>query len=220
MEEKPADYEWQMSCPQNVLICGSSGTGKSTFVEKLISTPQLWEKPPDKIVYCYGIQSSTVNFLSQHRPEVMLIEGLPRNLSTPQEMFSPHQNNLLLVDDLSTETQNSRDFTNFMIRSSHHCNCCLVSIEHFLYGDSKERRLQSPHWHQYILFKNQRSLHQIRLLARQTSLDADKVEFAYSDATSNPYGYLVMDFRKDTVPEMRLLTNVMHEHGGPCYVYI
>ena len=209
-----------MSCPQNVLICGSSGSGKSRFLEKLIDTPAIWEKPMQKIIYCYGIHNSTVDYFAQHHPEVILNEGLPRNLSNPHEIFSPQQTNLLLVDDLSTETQSSRDFTNFMIRSSHHCNCCLISVEHFLYGDSKERRLQSPHWHQCILFKNQRSMHQIGILAKQSSIaDTKTIKYAYSDATQKPYGYLIMDFRNETPEQLRLMSNVFSENGEPPFSY-
>ena len=120
--------EWKMTCPQNVLVVGSSGTGKSTFVEKLISTPDAWETPIDNIFYCYGILSDTVEKLAREMPHITLIEGLPRNLASPREIFSPNKANLLICDDLSTESQASKDFTNFMIRGSHHCNCCLISI--------------------------------------------------------------------------------------------
>lgn len=174
----------------------------------------------NKIIYAYGIHNSTVDYLSTHHPEIILVEGLPRNLSQPREIFSPSQNNLLITDDLSTETQNSRDFTNFITRGTNHCNCCLISLEHFLYSDSKERRMQSHHWNQYILFKNMRSAHQIATLAKQINKDAQMLKSAYQDAViRKPFGYLIVDLRLETPTAMSVLTNVMGEGGEPIFVY-
>ena len=210
-----------MSCPQNVLIVGSSGTGKSTFVERLLTTPDAWETPIDNFMYCYGIYSETVKKIAHDLPHITLVEGLPRNLASPFEIFSPRKCNVLVCDDLSTESQASKEFTNFMMRGSHHCNCCLISIEHFLFSQAKERRLQSPHWHQCVLFKNQRSMHQITTLARQASIaDLKTVQYAYNDAISKPFGYLILDFRNETPTQFRLITNVFHENQEPCYIYL
>ena len=209
---------WQIGCPENLLICGCTRSGKTTFVETLLDNECMWEKHMNKIIYAYGIHNSTVERLSRDHPEVILMEGLPRNLSQPHQIFSPSNNNLLITDDLSTESQNSRDFTNFITRGTNHSNCTLISIEHFLYSDSKERRMQSHHWNQYVLFKNQRAAHQITTLAKQVGKDVQLMKFAYQDAVmSQPFGYLIVDLRLDTIPQMSLLTNVLP--GDTAFVY-
>ena len=64
-------------------------------------------------------------------------------------------------------------------------------------------------------------MHQITTLARQASIaDLKTVQFAYNDAVSNPFGYLILDFRNETPSKMRLITNVFHENGDPAYVYL
>ena len=212
---------WQFSWPSNNNIVGGSNSGKSTWVEMALQKPEIFERKVDKIYYYYGINSTSLRNIMMNFPDVIAIEGIPRNFENPLQIFSPSKNNLVIFDDLSSETQNSPDFTNFLVRGTHHANCCLISCEHFLFSDAKERRRQTPHWHQIILFQNKRCMHQIATLARQTSVGSPQlVQFAYKDATSRPYGYLVMDFRNDTPEEMRLLTNVLGENGDPTYVYI
>ena len=64
-------------------------------------------------------------------------------------------------------------------------------------------------------------MHQITTLAHQASIaDINTVKFAYKDAVSRPFGYLIMDFRNETPSELRLITNVFHENGNPTYVYL
>ena len=46
------------------------------------------------------------------------------------------------------------------------------------------------------------------------------MRYAYQDAVlSRPYGYLIVDLRLETPPAISLLTNVLHEDGGPVYAY-
>ncbi len=216
------DYPWQVSIPSNVLISGGSGTGKSSFVQNLLGTPQIWQTPvTGKTMYCFGINSENVKYIHEKFPHVELIEGIPRNLDRPLEIFSPSQPNLIIFDDLSPETQSSKVFTDFLIKGSHHSNTCLISLEHFLYSQAKERSRQAPHWHQLILFRNPRTLYQIATLARQCSVaDPKLVVSAYRDATQKKFSYLIIDLRNETVPELRLLTNALHENEEPVYIYM
>ena len=109
--------------------------------------------------------------ISQKYPEVILMDGIPRNIDQPLQIFSPEQDNsLIFFDDLSSETQNSKAFTNFLVKGTHHSNVCCVSLEHHLFSDARERRRQQHHWHQIILFRNKRSQYQIGVLARQSSI--------------------------------------------------
>jgi DNA polymerase III delta prime subunit len=215
------DFVWNLSIPSNVLICGPSGSGKSTFVQKLIDTPAIWAEPIDNLWLCYGIYSENVKEFSKKYPQARLIEDLPRNLDQPMQIFNPNQRNVIIFDDLGSESQASPVFTNFMTRGSHHCNVCILSLEHHLFSEAKERRKQTHHWHTVILFRNKRGLHQIGTLARQTAVGTPRmVQHAFRDATKIPYGYLVIDFRNETPDEMRLLTNVLCENSEPTYCYL
>jgi adenylate kinase family enzyme len=215
------DFVWQVSIPSNILICGSSNCGKSTFAEKLLATPGIWETQPENIMYCYGIQSENVNRIAKNFPQVVLHEGVPRNLDNPLQIFSPAKNNVLFFDDLSTESQSSPAVTNFMTRGAHHTRTAYICLDHHLFGTGSERRKQSHHWHITVLFRNPRSMHQIANLSRQISVAKPKmVQWAYRDATSKPYGYLALDFRNETPDVLRVVTNVLQENGNPLYAYL
>lgn len=211
---------WQIGCAENVLVCGSTRSGKTKFVENLLDSKDIWKCKMDKIIYCYGIHNSAVDRLSLKHPDITLIEGMV-DLSQPRQLFSPSENNLFITDDNFLLTQNSRDFTNFITRGTSHCHCTCISIEHGLFSEGKERRTQSHHWDQYILFKNHRSLGQLGVLAKQLSIAVPTMQYAYEDAVMNrDYGYLIVDCRLDTPPELKLITNVLSENDNPPYVYL
>ena len=71
------DFEWSLSFPSNVLIVGPSGCGKTSFIEKLLETSGIWEKPIDKLYYCYGINTDNVKTITKKFPDATIIEGLP-----------------------------------------------------------------------------------------------------------------------------------------------
>lgn len=216
-----SDIVCKFSIPSNVLLCGPTGCGKSSFMEKLIENPAMWCEPMDSLWLCYGIYSENVKRFAEKYPQVRLIEGLPLNLDNPQQMLSPSKRNVMIFDDLGSETQASPAFTNLLTRGSHHCNAAIFSLEHHLFSESKERRKQTNQWQCILLFRNKRGLHQIGTLARQSSFARPQtVQWAFRDATSVPYGYLMIDFRNETPDEMRLLSNVMCEGQKPTYVYI
>lgn len=212
---------WNFSIPSNNLVCGPSNCGKTTFVERVLENKDMWSKPIDNLYYCYGIATDNLKTIGQKFPGAVLMEGIPRNLSQPREIFQPSKNNVLILDDLSMESQNSPDITNFMVKGSHHTNTCFLSLEHFLFADNaKERRKQAPHWHQMVLFRNKRALHQIGTLARQCSLgDAKSIQWAFGDATENPYSYLIIDMRDDTPSDFRFVTNVFCDNNEPTCIY-
>ena len=196
--------------------------GKSSFVYRILTTPELWQKKIDKILYCYGIYTKIVEKLSREAPHIQLIEGLPRNLlAQPLEVLNPQETNVVVLDDTSLESQESKELTAFLSRGVTHSNTTLLSIEHFLFSPSVQRRNQSFHYNQLILFKSGRNLHQLTTLAKQTGICSPQtLVSAYKDATRQPYSCLVIDQRLHTPDHLRLLTNVLCDHGEPTYAYI
>lgn len=214
--------EWHLTCPSNNLVVGPSGCGKTTFVEKLLKTPRAFDKPIQRVYYCYGIESDNIQRLARIRPDIQFVRGLPEHIDTPERMFDRNTNDLIIFDDLSAETQNSPEFTHLLTRATHHLNVCLISLEHFLFAQGKERKNQSAHYHQVVLFKNNRNTYQAAKMASMGGIDLNLFKFAYDDAvqsSQNPYGYLIVDFRNDTPKEMTLITNVFRENGPYVTVY-
>lgn len=212
---------WFIGPRESILVCGGSGQGKSTFVEKLITDPKYWKEKFDKILYCYGIYSKTVESLSKNAPHIQLISGLPRNLlANPLQVLNPQENSLIVLDDVSLESQESKELTSFISRGLSHTNSSLISIEHFLFSPLAQRRNQSFHYSQIILFKSSRNLNQLNTLAKQLGIcTAKELIEAYKDSTQKPYSHLVLDLRSDTPDDLRILSNVLCENEEPTYAY-
>jgi len=75
--------------------------------------------------------------------------------------------------------------------------------------------------HYIILFKNVRDVTQISTLARQMYPKKTDYEFmieSYKDATSVPYGFLLIDLRPETEEKFRLRTGILPVQTP--YVYV
>jgi len=73
--------------------------------------------------------------------------------------------------------------------------------------------------HYMVLFKNPRDVSQFANLARQMYPKSSKFAVeAYSDATREPYSYLLVDVRLEQDEELRLSTNIFP--GETHYVYV
>ena len=215
------DSPFQITYQTNTLLFGPSGTGKSTFIEHLLDTPAAWSpKYPDKIIYNYGINSSTVTKLAKKHPNIILNEGL-MDLSKPEEIFDSKGYNCVIFDDLCDELHQSPAYTNWLTRISHHMNVATLCTDHHLFSSSKERKKQSVHYQLLVLFPSRRSIDQINVLARQLSLDKNKVISAYKDmCSSKGHSYLLIDLREDANPQLILLSNVLCENNSPCIAYL
>ena len=209
---------YQVGFGENILVVGSTNVGKSHFLETLLSNPHMWTGPIHKIVYCYGIENATVEHFAKNRPDIILHKGVP-DLSEPRQMFDPTQNNVLCFDDLQAELESNKQFTSFLSRASHHCNCTTIVIGHNLFSNLSERKMQTPHYNQLCLFSNRRCSHQIATISRQLSLDPKLVLEAYKKFCSEKHGFLIIDLREETPPEFSLISNVFCDKNQPSYVY-
>ena len=70
----------------------------------------------------------------------------------------------------------------------------------------KRLRTITLNTHYVVFFKNPRDTSQIQHLGRQ--MGSKILAHAYKDATSEPYGYLLVDLKQDTPEEIRLRTGI------------
>jgi hypothetical protein len=74
--------------------------------------------------------------------------------------------------------------------------------------------------HYLVLFKNPRDTSQIAHLGRQ--MFPERVKYfreAFADATSQPYGYLLVDLKTTTPHVLRLRTDIFPDERTMVYVY-
>ena len=192
--------------PFTAVVAGPTSCGKSSFIFKFIEFSDIVIKPPpSSIIWCYGTYQNAFNNISK---QVTFHEGVP-TIDTLVD------GSLLILDDLMQETNDTivKIFTKF----SHHRNISVIFLTQNLFH--KAARTITLNSHYLVLFKNPRDATQIAHLARQMFPTKSKYMLeAFTDATREPYSYLVVDLRADTDDSARLRSGIFPDE--PNYVYL
>ena len=99
-------------------------------------------------------------------------------------------------------------------------NTSVLYLVQNLFPKNKESRTISLNSQYMVVFKNPRDASQMSHLARQMYPGhARFMQQAFKDATSVPYGYLLVDLKHDTPEDMRLRTAIFPDDGVQ-YVYL
>ena len=204
------DARWKH--PFTCVIAGPTGCGKSTFVTRLLHhATAMIDPPPEKITWCYGEWQEA--YATTDLTHVRFEEGLPT-----ESMFESTTRNFIVIDDLMAET-NER-VTTLFTKKSHHRNTSVLYLMQNLFPKNKESRTISLNTHYMVVFKNPSDATQMSHLALQMYPGRAKfVQEAFKDATSLPYGYLLVDLKQDTPEDMRLRTAIFPDDDVQ-YVYL
>ena len=112
---------------------------------------------------------------------------------------------LLIFDDSCEEICNSKAFVD-IATAWRHRGLSTIYIKHNLFHQSKLGRdveLQNTH---IVLFKSPRDVMQVTTLSTQLGLGSELVDW-YRDATSVPFGHLLIDLSPRTDDRLRYCTN-------------
>ena len=112
---------------------------------------------------------------------------------------------LLIFDDSCEEICNSKAFVDLATNGRHRC-LSEIYIKHNLFHQSKLGRdveLQNTH---IVLFKSPCDVMQVTTLGAQLGLGSELVHW-YRDATSFPFGHLLIDLSPRTDDRLRYCTN-------------
>ena len=139
----------------NILVIGSSGSGKTTAVLKIIEE-KLIEPMPKKIFYLYGAHQPFMDEMTN----IEFVKGL--DLSVINNYNEPK---LLIIDDLILEL--NKELANHFIAGSHHKQTTTIFITHSLYLNNELYRLISNNSQYILLFKKKRNFSQVSRLGRQ-----------------------------------------------------
>ena len=195
--------------PFTGIVAGPTACGKSTLVQSIvINRHRMIDPPPEKVMWFYGEWQKMYESI----PDVEFVEGLP-NI----KVLDGKKRTLLIMDDLMSETDKS--VADLFTKGSHHRNLSILHLVQNVFDKNKHTRTISLNAHYLIIFKNPRDASQITHLAKQ--MYPGHVGFlqeVFTDATSKPYGYLLIDLKQDTPEHMRLRSDITSEEIQ--YVYM
>lgn len=207
-------YNVQFTQPFNMVISGSSNTGKSEWVFRLIENAAIMISPPvDLIIYCF----------KEYQPRFKDIKGVNFHSGFDESLISKEKlqgrSVLLILDDLMT-TIDSDILLNIFTVLSHHRKINPIFICHNLYFSGlKCMRTISLNTAYNVIMKNPRDKSSIECLGRQMFPGQSKFFMeSYNFATRKSYSYLVIDSKPTQDDDLRLRTNVFPGEQMICFI--
>jgi len=197
-----------------MIVSGPTGSGKSKFVSRVL-LERMIEPAPERIVWIYAEWQPLYDILQAKLPSIEFIQGLPPNL---YESISPRTRNVVVLDDQMSEAGDSKELSQLFTKGSHHRNLSLIYIAQNMFDKGRSMRTVSLNAHYMVVFKSPRDKTQISYLGRQMFPSNSKfIVEAFDDATSEPYGYLVVDLRPETPEEYRVRSRIFDNESTIVY---
>jgi len=191
------------------ICCGSTGSGKTLFVLRLIDNIETMVKPtPNSIIY-YLMEYQSV---FDEYPQVDLRQGVPKI----QELEDT-RDALIVCDDMLMESIDG--LLNVFTRGSHHRQNSVIHIVQNLFNSNKNMRTISLNAQYLVFFKSPRDSSQFVHLAKQVLPHNTRYAVeAYKLATEKLFSYLLLDFRNEQDELLRLRSNVFPDEKHAVYV--
>jgi len=204
--------------PFTTVVAGPSSCGKTSFVRNVLrffKCTTTIEKENIKVLWCYGQwQSGYSKDVSDH-VHVEYHEGIP-SIET-LESVKP---DVIVLDDLMFEVASDHRVAKLFTMFSHHNNISVFFVTQNLTLKGRGIIEINRNTMYIVLFKNARDGHAVSTVGNQVMRE-NKRHFtdSFTDATSCPYGYLLVDCHPTTPREFTLKTNVVSDGGIQADIY-
>ena len=126
------------------------------------------------------------------------------------DSLSPEQRNILVLDNQMGVASSSTSVADLFTKVSHHRNLNVIYLVQNVYNQGKSQKTISLNSNYRVVFRNGRDASQFRTMAYQISPNDGKwLVDSFTDATSKPYGYLVLDHQPSTPEDQTVVTNIL-----------
>ena len=193
--------------PFSMVVTGPSGSGKTEWTRKLLLS-SLIKPPPERILWCFGQWQPLYDDIQKRIPWIEFVHGIPDYLNSSQ-YIDVSKRNLLIFDDLMTEAKCDQRIADLFTKGSHHRNISIVYLTQNLFPQGKACRDIALNTQYLVLFNNPIDRQQVATLARRIYPSTSAIFMKrFEQATSRPYGYLVVDLKSSTPEQDRLHTDI------------
>ena len=136
------------------------------------------------------------------------MHDIPDYLHSSQ-FISPDKRNLIILDDLMTEAKCDQRIADLFTKCSHHRNISIVYLTQNVFPQGKACRDIALNTQYLVLFSNPIDRLQVTTLAKRIYPSTSAIFMKrFEEATSRPYGYLVVDLKSSTSEQDRLRTDI------------
>lgn len=197
-----------------IMVSGPTGSGKTYWTNKLLSA-NMFTQPVASVLYCYGVYQPFYD--TMNIKNLTFHEGVP-NAETVKEMYDG-KFHIIVLDDLMEYIIKSVDTQSLFTKFCHHYNMTAIFLTQNVFAQGPCARTISLNTHILVLFANKRDESQCLYLGRQLYPGNVKafVE-AYNDATSEQFGYLVVDCDPKSHRLLKLRTHIFPGEQTVCYL--
>ena len=191
--------------PFTCLCVGSTFSGKTTFLSRLLQYRDCMIEPPvERVIYSYKKWQPVFDTMSGVEFHQGMDFKLDKSIPT-----------LLIIDDQLQDCAIEKELVELFTVKAHHDNTSVIFVSQNLFHQSKAFRTAGLNAMYLFLFKSPRGSSQVAHLARQLCSGAKARELvsAYEEATERPYSYFMIDMRSDTDPVLRYRTHILPDEG-------
>ena len=185
--------------PFRMLICGNSGSGKtSTLMNLIYNMPDTFEE----IIICCKSKSEPLyeyledKFKKDRSVKIMEFgkDGLP-----DIDKMDKETQRLLVFDDLVNEKDQKQICEAFIRARKKNCSLCYLSQSYYAVPKMIRNNLT------YIIIKQLSSLKNLTMIMREYALGVDnkKLKEMYDDSTANKMGFLMLDLEGESSKRFR-----------------
>lgn len=192
-----------------MVIGGPSSSGKSTLVAKIIQhAEELFHPPPRDILYAYGQYGEHITEMAGRG--VKTYSGVP-----PDNVLDTCDRPLLLIlDDLMMDVSPAYLTELFTKRNHHESIFTIFLVQNIFDKNINVARANSQY---IILTRAPNALGKVKTLGGQHFPVAYFMD-AYTQATAQPYGYLLLDMHATTKPRLHLRSHIFPNELSQVFV--
>ena len=215
---EPTYFDARLRIPSTAQFCGGTGSGKSSLIRRLLDNAAVMFNPaPIRKIYVYGVWQKM--FESMSDVEFMTPGKLTPEFLKPESLGGP---TILVLDDVSDEIDGKlleKIFTAY----SHHYNlfCAYLNQNPFYQGLKAHGRTVNLNTQLLFLFRSPRAMSYVQTLARQLFGNSKMYKLmldAFEDATREQFGFLLVDVRPDTPPELMFRAKILPDQENIVYL--
>ena len=205
-------YSLKIQAPFTALFVGSSKSGKSTLLRKLLQSDNI-QPFPKQIIYIYG-EYDTDNFTALSNIFQERIVFKQDTIVDFTVLTKTSQDCIIIFDDMISRVFDEVAVQKLFVQGSHHRGISVIIISQNIYPKGKFSRTISLNCNYFFIFDIPRDRSSVKYLSRQAF--PQKPNFLYNcyqdvvinKNNQNSFRYIVVDFSIRSPEKFRIWSNI------------